>query len=271
MSDANNCTATSQIQLSAPNAPSIAQVITTPKNCNGTSDVQVNLNNGSLPIQYNLSPLGLTNFTGTFTNIAPGNYTVVAVDANQCTVSSVISIPAVVPIQLRLNFQPNGSCEPTDVGSISCLVNGGVLPFTFKLEPGALIQSSNIFNHLNRGNYTITVTDAIGCSTSSSLTIKGTPCCDGLVIPSAFTPNDDGINDEFKFLNALETDIEIVNFIVVNRFGNIVFKAQHFYDRWDGKYKGQPCDIGTYYYLLKYRCLKSDDIYMLKGDITLLK
>jgi gliding motility-associated-like protein len=144
-------------------------------------------------------------------------------------------------------------------------------PYSYSIMPGGQISTTGTFSNMGRGVYTITTTDVNECQTTNVITIKGTPCCDELFIPNAFTPNDDTKNDEFTFLNALDTDIELLSFIVMNRYGNSVFQAQHFYDRWDGKYKGSVCDVGTYYYFLKFKCLTSGEVIIRKGDITLIR
>ncbi len=87
------------------------------------------------------------------------------------------------------------------------------------------------------------------------------PVITELIIPNTFTPNDDGINDVFKFdINGVGGD---VNFVVYNRWGNLVASKSsasiepNIYSQitilWDGRTtSGEPCTEGVYFYTLKY-------------------
>jgi len=96
------------------------------------------------------------------------------------------------------------------------------------------------------------------------------PCCNGtLFVPDAFTPNNDGRNDELHVVNSQEYVIN--EFDIYNRWGNLVFHGSGANVSWDGTYNGQPCDIGSYYYTLTANCVNSEKPIYLKGDITLLR
>ncbi|HFA48561.1 MAG TPA: T9SS type B sorting domain-containing protein, partial [Bacteroidetes bacterium] len=70
-----------------------------------------------------------------------------------------------------------------------------------------------------------------------------------LDVPSIFTPNGDGVNDEFviPFL-ALYEGSELTLF---NRWGDEVLHSNDYQNDWDGKYKGEDMPTGTYFYILK--------------------
>lgn len=89
--------------------------------------------------------------------------------------------------------------------------------------------------------------------------------------PSAFSPNNDLNNDEFK---PIITNIDLAtlknySFIIANRFGDIIFKSDNPYFGWDGTLKGSQCEIGTYYYFCKFTS-SSDKVYIYKGDVTII-
>ncbi|MDB5226195.1 MAG: hypothetical protein JWN78_388, partial [Bacteroidota bacterium] len=71
----------------------------------------------------------------------------------------------------------------------------------------------------------------------------------GCEIPNAFSPNGDGINDQFKIPCAHSG---AVFFDVFNRWGIEVYKNENYISDWDGKYEGAQLPDGTYYYILKY-------------------
>jgi gliding motility-associated-like protein len=92
------------------------------------------------------------------------------------------------------------------------------------------------------------------------------PIESALFVPNAFTPNDDGINDE---LNIKAKNLKLNYMKIYNRFGNQVFECSDILKSWDGYYVGQKCDAGVYYYLLQYVDSNSKTK-LLKGDISLL-
>ena len=87
-------------------------------------------------------------------------------------------------------------------------------------------------------------------------------------IPTAFTPNNDGRNDMFGPL--MKCRIESYEFIVVNRFGEVLFRSTDNTQKWDGTYKGVPCDVGGYFYLLRIKNISGKDD-LRKGDVILIR
>ena len=66
-------------------------------------------------------------------------------------------------------------------------------------------------------------------------------------IPSAFTPNDDGINDTFGVKGEGINDFHI---LIYNRWGEVIFESTNPRQQWDGRYRGQKSEQGTYVYKL---------------------
>jgi gliding motility-associated-like protein len=86
--------------------------------------------------------------------------------------------------------------------------------------------------------------------------------------PSIFTPNGDGRNDMAHLvgdINAL-TDF---NLAIYNRWGQCVYATNNPADGWNGDYKGKTAELGTYYYLVRYKYLGEAET--LKGDIVLMR
>jgi len=93
--------------------------------------------------------------------------------------------------------------------------------------------------------YTLTVTSDKGCSTSDNVTVKvlKTP-----LIPNAFSPNGDGINDTW-IIEYLET-YPGATVEVYNRYGQMIFRSVGYNKPWDGTYNGKQVPAGTYYYIV---------------------
>jgi gliding motility-associated-like protein len=85
-----------------------------------------------------------------------------------------------------------------------------------------------------------------------------------LIIPNVFTPNEDGANDDFFIISKGLTDY---NLVIVNRWGNPVFETTDPAAVWDGTSGGNPCNEGTYFYILKAKSSGKDKV--MQGHITL--
>jgi len=107
--------------------------------------------------------------------------------------------------------------------------------------------------------------DKLGCIDSASVRIEVEPT---LLIPDAFSPNGDGVNDIFRPVSS--KDIIINSFTVFDRWGKPVYEGSGKSIGWDGTDKGRPANAGTYHYLLQYVSLKGKPV-VLKGTITLVR
>lgn len=122
--------------------------------------------------------------------------------------------------------------------------------------------------YLGSINYYVTSNEN-GCeSPAQIITIQFQQC--NIIIPSAFTPNGDTIND---FWEIKEIDLIYPNNIVhvFNRWGNKIYVSQKgSYEEfpWDGKINGKPIPIGTYYYIIEYN---DDQNEPSNGIISILK
>lgn len=121
------------------------------------------------------------------------------------------------------------------------------------------------------GRYIRTIND--GCTTSSDTAfLKVLECNDCLVVPSAFSPNNDGHNDVFSVKSMCPLTAYTIR--IYNRWGQEVFTASDISARWDGTYKGADMQLGDYYYLVYYRAANtplSVPPVMVKGEVMLVR
>jgi gliding motility-associated-like protein len=73
--------------------------------------------------------------------------------------------------------------------------------------------------------------------------------CDDVVVFSGFSPNGDGINDNFTIVGL--DKYAKSNLLVFNRFGNQVMEAQNYKNDWGGTFDGKPLPDGTYFWMLE--------------------
>ena len=88
-----------------------------------------------------------------------------------------------------------------------------------------------------------------------------------VLVPNAFSPNGDGVNDVFK---AQGNNIASLKLIVYNRWGQVVFEGNDLHTGWDGTLKGQPQPISVYVYYLT-AAFEDGKTHTEQGNITLIR
>lgn len=115
--------------------------------------------------------------------------------------------------------------------------------------------------------YRIKAISNADAKTQSSSNIICLPYIPQLWIPTAFSPNDDGLNDTFRILSTGITEMELQIF---NRWGERICILNNANDGWDGKYKGEKVSAGEYIYVLKAKGTDQQKIYT-TGSIMILR
>ncbi|MEJ0101647.1 MAG: gliding motility-associated C-terminal domain-containing protein [Bacteroidota bacterium] len=114
----------------------------------------------------------------------------------------------------------------------------------------------------------LTVFSPIGCNESISKKIRVLGSC-YIAVPSAFTPNNDGLNDYLYPLGALKADK--LSFRVFNRWGQLMFYTNSWLNKWDGTINGTPQSAGVYVWLLEFTNRDSGKKVEMKGTTTLIR
>jgi gliding motility-associated-like protein len=71
-------------------------------------------------------------------------------------------------------------------------------------------------------------------------------------VPNAFTPNGDGLNDQFRIFGTPPENITKYNFQIFDRWGQRIFSTTNIEEGWDGTSKGQYCPPGVYVWEIFY-------------------
>ncbi len=116
------------------------------------------------------------------------------------------------------------------------------------------------------GRYHVAVSNSCDTTSDSILIAQGS--CH-VYIPSAFTPNNDGLNDVFRVMGT--ELIEQFDLRIFDRNGMLVFQTADKGAAWNGEFKGKKMANRVYVYLLQYKENSSEKSNVLKGTITLLK
>lgn len=112
------------------------------------------------------------------------------------------------------------------------------------------------------------VKNDINCYDTAQIRIQVLYSC-YITVPTAFTPNGDGLNDFLYPLNAYKADN--LEFRIYNRYGQMVFQTTNWQYKWDGKIDGKPQASGAYVWMLSYTDRDSGKKIFLKGTSVLIR
>jgi gliding motility-associated-like protein len=170
ITDANGCTATIAVNLSSPNALGASIISQQDVNCFGGNDgsLQVGGTSGVGPYSYSLN--GGTNLTGSYSGLTAGTYSVIVTDQNGCTFTQTVTIaqPAAA-LQGNIVTINSVSCNGLSDGSFVVGASGGTAPYTYTLA--ATTNASGSFSSLPFGPFSVTVTDANGCTAGITVNV----------------------------------------------------------------------------------------------------
>jgi len=116
----------------------------------------------------------------------------------------------------------------------------------------------------------ISGTSEEGCTDTAKVSFAVRPYRPEVMMPNAFTPNGDGVNDVFMPVLAVDDGYQLTDFRIVNRWGQLLFSTAHVNIGWDGTFKGQLQSQDVYCYLVTIVFLDGTTK-TFKGDVTLLR
>ncbi|MCE9538651.1 MAG: PKD domain-containing protein, partial [Bacteroidetes bacterium] len=171
ITDFNGCIKQDSVVITQPaqalSATSNVSNITCFGGSNGTAGIHPA--GGTMAYSYQWNPSVSLNDTAS--GLASGNYTILIADNNNCQTNLAISITEPSEISGSL-VSVDPSCGLSN-GTISSQVSGGVLPYTYLWSLGGATTSG--INGLGTGSYSLTVTDALGCTQTLSTTLTIMP------------------------------------------------------------------------------------------------
>ncbi|MGK0388906.1 MAG: gliding motility-associated-like protein [Maribacter sp.] len=236
-------------------------------------------------VQLNASGSGITDFNWSPSeNIGINNIPNPVAIVNETTTFTVIG--------------SNGTCE-SDTAIVNVLISDGpeiILPSqqafftgipvslipkaegnngicTYSWSPNINISCTDCENPIvspdSTTTYTLIVTNELGCSTMSTITLIPMEDCleDIVIVPTGFSPNGDGKNDELRALGLAEINL----FRVFNRWGELMFETNNPSEGWNGTFKGKEVNTDVYVWYLEAICPIDGSVVSKKGDATLIR
>lgn len=232
--------------------------------CSGNLTLRASAKSGSR-YQWYKDSFAITRATDSMYVIpanANGNYNVRVTNDNSgdCRISEPFTVKVSTLSTLQLTTD-------TAVCNNRLITIAPVIPGIIYNWSGAAKDSSVSVNR--PGTYSITASDSNGCSKNFVVRV-GTKICSNceVLLPNAFSPNGDGINDIFKPQSNCTADE--YNLQVYNRSGAIIFETKDINTGWDGSLHGKPVPLGAYYYLARYKNVTSTSGFIFKSGVVIL-
>ena len=172
---------------------------------------------------------------------------------------------AVKDISMKIPVCKNSNDGVLTVQMQSSLVNS--YSFSINGQPDTIL---NTFTGLSSGNYSIRIKNQFGCNLDTTAVIPNAAfdCNDSLYVPSAFTPNGDGLNDLFRVvLHAPAANFEMM---VYNRWGRLLYHSASINAGWDGTYRSAKQSTGVYVWQVRFKNYQGRTV-LRNGTIVLIR
>ena len=237
--------------------------------CYGYSDgsVNCNVNGGSNGYKYKWNdPLKQSSLKSI--NLSAGKYKLVVTDFYNCADSIFAQVDE--PEQII----PSINSSPLSMLGLPYKLNATVTPdfnYNYYWSPKPTFGNQDTLKH---PIITLTETTLVhlkvknykGCSGIDTITINGViPIKD--ILPNAFTPNSDNLNETFGLPEIFETQ----QFQIRNLWGIIIFENSGSVSRWDGKFQNEYVPSGTYSYIIQAKLKGTDQVLSHQGIVTIIK
>ena len=222
---------------------------------------------------YNSSGV-LVSTSYSLTNEPAGSYSLGVTDANGCKSggsgsSSTFTVPASVAVHAQFTTNPYPA-----IGSIPLTItftntSTGATTYTWTFGDGNMSTAVNPTNTYTTVNtYTVMLVASDGTCSDVAYTTVVADVATTIIIPNVFTPNGDGINDQFFIVN---TGMNNLNCTIFNRWGELLHTLTAPDQSWDGKTpNGDKAPDGTYMYILQAQG-SNGKVYKQQGTVTLIR
>jgi gliding motility-associated-like protein len=261
--DSIGCIVQDTFSIAQPPKISLSYNVISPHCFHNDGKIKVQASGGKPPYNYvwNTGAIG-----DSLLNVVAGNYTVTVFDSNNCPVNFPIQVNGLYPL---LNISPD-----TTVGALQTVqlyANGAT---NYLWNPPTNLSCDSCTNPIWSGllsqQYCVIGTDNWGCKDTACVAITTFDDCTEVLMPSAFSPNNDGVDDLLKPIYPLPSCFVSVDLRIYDRWGILLFETTDLNQGWDGTFKNKPMPIETYVWYLDVKNYFGRKLAK-KGDVTIVR
>ncbi|PIZ06688.1 MAG: adhesin, partial [Flavobacteriales bacterium CG_4_10_14_0_8_um_filter_32_5] len=170
ITDANNCITVDTVTINT-NGLNLTITNVIPESCFGACDgiAVVSVSAGTTPYTYQWNVTNPVQTTPTATNLCVGTYTAVVTDSLNCADSISATVTGPTQIVPSITITTPISCNGGTTGTANLTVSGGTPTYTYNWSNSV---STEDLSGLSANTYTVTVTDNLGCTVTSSVVIN---------------------------------------------------------------------------------------------------
>jgi len=221
-----------------------------------------------MTLSYFVDSLG-TNFLYNPNKVdSSGTYYIHGINKEGCQNTLPVVVALGLPaIQI---IEPPAVDFPTTVDLTKAYVSQPGLTYTFYTDAETNDPVKNYTAIKYSGKFYIKATNQYGCTdiVPVNVTINPPPPY-SIVASTAFTPNNDGINDHFAL--TLVGYVVFNDLKIFNRYGQLVFTGKSLSQYWDGKFDGKELPAGTYYWIFEGEDTYNNVKATKSGSITIIR
>lgn len=244
----------------------------TEKTCANQQMGQLNITNasGALPLTYAIDDNNYQSIS-LFENLSAGHHDLNYQDANGCTYTEALDIEALPALVVAVEEQVEIPCAENEIELRPNVMSGDDGQLNFVWSDGVLTQDRPVSS---LGLLGLSVSNA--CETQNfSINVSRENIGDEslVYVPNAFSPNGDGKNDVFIPLHQLDVEIEALDFQIYDRWGVMVFDAEHAQDAWTGIFNGEELPTAVYIWQMEATINLCGRVinYQKGGDVLLVR
>ena len=249
----DTCSVVRPLKINVSPLPTFSNIVVTPSTC-GTTNGKVILtasSSGSGTSQFTMNG-GTPQPTGTFNTLAQGNYTFTLTDALGCvSEDTVVAVGVVNPTIASFNLSPTYGMVPLLVSATNTSQNA--TNFSWSINGASQGSSLSPQTLENAGTYIFELVAWKFDSSCADTAFRTVLVLGKVVIPTAFTPSTDGVNDFWELQN-LDEQFPKNTVQVFNQWGSLIYEStegKYAQRQWDGYFKGEKLPVGSYYYVIE--------------------
>jgi len=268
VADPNGCLIDQyNVELKYQPCPIVINSVNFTAECYAFGQAQVQVITPPIPETYSYTLNGVNNNTGVFNLVNPGTYNLLVTASGGGTPQNrTVTVPDFKlnrPLTVVKTISP--VCEL--LGQISMAVGTNSKLYNVSYN-NSVYPSDHVFKDLAAGTYEFIILKKDGCIADIIDVDLVLEVCSPVSFPSAFTPNQDGVNDIFE----ADPKSKATNFKlqIYNRWGQMVFTSTDLHAGWDGRHNGGTCPVGTYYWVATFTNQENKPA-MQKGYVTLIR